>query len=378
MKRRKFLQISAGLTGAAVANGYLQPLAVAQPEATPRPALTPKLETPRTTLTGHGGPVTSLAYSPDGQFLVSSAALLDARRAHIGGEVFVWDARTNALLVKLIEDAEAHLLFTPDGGTLVCAAMHWRDGAGTPDMQLWDSHGEPKQWQFRRSLKEANAAGATAVSRDGKWLATSGRDDGTDGLLLWDLAARDLNADLKDQLGFVASIDFSPDGKQLLAVFWTTGANKKIASVVEVYDVATLRLLHTNNLKQMVTNLNFMPGDTDTVVGSRWLANEVQGSVQLWDVASGEVRQTLDGPDTIFGLEFSPDRKHLAVACHRRHLGVTVNPPYAVEIYNVADWTLHQVIAAGRTVPEAMAYAPDGRTLATGGANHTVHLWAVT
>src|SRR6185503_19387273 len=134
------------------------------PEATPRPAPAPKLETPQATLTGHNGPVTSVAYSPDGKFLVSSAALLDARHTYVGGEVFVWDTRTNALLVKLEEDAEARLLFTPDGGTLVCAAMHWRDGAATPDMQVWDSRGEPKQWQFRRSLKEANASGATAVS----------------------------------------------------------------------------------------------------------------------------------------------------------------------------------------------------------------------
>ncbi len=142
------------------------------------------------------GFVSCLAYSPDGKWLAAGTG-----RAKEPGVVHLLDAGTHQVRHTL----KGHscrlfaLAFTPDGQTLVSAGTMLGDGYGTPWTRYYDietarpSRGEIRLWDMAKPGEGtaapfgADGGLALAVSPSGRWLAV-GRADGR--TLLVDLPAR--------------------------------------------------------------------------------------------------------------------------------------------------------------------------------------------
>ena len=110
-----------------------------------------------------------------------------------------------------------------------------------------------------------------------------------------------------------------------------------------------------------VTSVAFSPDGQTLAGGSR------DGSIWLWDVATGKHRKTLTGcENTIHGLSFSPDGLTLATWSF-----------HAVCLWDVTTGK-HKTTLRGHTgsVYE-VSFSPDGLTLASGGEDKTIRLWDV-
>ncbi len=164
------------------------------------------------TLTGHTGPVYSVAFAPDGHTLASASSDQTVR---------LWDLTDRAHPSPLGPPLTGHagevdsVAFAPDGHTLASAGT---DGS----VRLWDlsdrAHPSPLGLPLTGHTDQVYSV---AFAPDGHTLASSGADGS---VRLWDLSDRahpsPLNPPLTGHTGAVVSVAFAPDGRTLASTSW--------------------------------------------------------------------------------------------------------------------------------------------------------------
>lgn len=369
-----------------------------------------------------GETVRALDFAPDGKRLAVGGAelmLLDLATAMWIGPSF-----TTSNLSRISPDVAA---FSPDGHLLAVAGST-SDGRDDEGLLLFDS--ETHKPLGNALAKRFPLMQTLAFSRDGKLLAGGDRDGA---VRVWDLKSQ-------QQIGFplvgdniVLRVSFSADGKALL---WAGSDGS-----VHVWDIPNWRSAGQPLFVGPLTSIAFVPGGRMLVLGSD------DGSIRIWDTQPthhplGESIST--APDWLEAVAFSPDGKTLAVGgdslklwdLSKRHVarslsdqkvlslafsadgrklvsaaqhGVTlinlatgkatsIVVPDEKEPYNwsvalsrdgrtvafggrgLAVWDLSsqkQLPAplAGRKEIFAVAISPDGKMLAAGGEDKTIHVW---
>ena len=256
--------------------------------------------------------------------------------------VRLWDVATGQQKAALEghKDDIRSLSFSPDGSTLAVNRI-WR-------VRLWDV----ATGQLKASFRDSYEISSVLFSPDGSLLATGSRLDNT--VHLWDVATpkwkwrATLDGRSSGEEG-PRWVLFSPDGSLL-----ATGSHN---GTVQLWDVATGQ--QKAALEGHSSALSFSPD------GSTLASSIRNGSrVQLWDVATGQVKAALGHTDRVYSLSFSPDGSLLA----------TSEDKAVVRLWDVA--TGQQKAALGHTSGvSALSFSPDGSLLATGSHDGTVRLW---
>jgi WD40 repeat protein len=118
-------------------------------------------------------------------------------------------------------------------------------------------------------------------------------------------------------------------------------------------------------------------------IGGKGLLIDEGGRFQLWNAATSSGPKDLAaGTDKALeaGVTFSPDSKTLVTVWYdsrKSNAGIRWDN-YRVRMWNVATGANLRTFAAGDADVLSMALSPDGKTLATGSADHRVRVWDLT
>ena len=236
--------------------------------------------------------------------------------------------------------------FSPDGNRLAVAT----------DIGIWiyDAHTGAEVALIKVQPRGIQTAYTIAFAPDSKTLAVGNWILGG-AVELWDTATRERLAILKENIGSVKKLEFSADGTMLVCASW--------AKRVEYYmwEVATGREILHFTKKQDVILAN--KGALVLSQNPHLVASTNMDTVRIWDVATEELRHTLEGDRDTGVLAFSPDGKTLTGA------NMTIRL-WATETGN----ELSKFDGHTHTV-DAITFSPDGRILASGDSSGKIMLW---
>jgi WD40 repeat protein len=308
----------------------------------------------------------SLAFSPDGTMIVSGGN---------DGKIRLWDAKAGRLLGEEtvregLEDKDPALIvsrvaFSSDGLDIVAGD---REGV----VQPWTirlGHGQPTL-QKRDLSSVGRHPWAFAFSQDRMLLASC---DSQDMAQLRDVGSGRSLAKLPCALelpGFrPQSLAFSGDAKTLAVSGYLYKNGERSEEVIELWDLTEGRLRTTLRnawaVPRYESSLIFSPdGSTLAVMSSL--------AVTLWDLGTRRPRDLPKGSEFYSCMAYSPDARFVAAGG-------------AGEWVTIWDLAKAKVVAEFREpVPRifghvrAVAFSPDGKRLATGGDNEAiVRIWDV-
>ncbi len=188
-------------------------------------------------------------------------------------------------------------------------------------------------------------------SPDGRRLAVAtGKQDSKVALTVWDTATLERLWVVRDREG-IAAVAFAPDGQTL--------AIGRCSEEAKVYTAAgKLRATYTGH-GTVARAVGFAPDGKLLAVGS------YEGFINLWDCTGGAEVRTLRGhKGRIYEVAFSPDGTRL--------LSVGVD---AARLLDVGTGREQHVLGHGGSLVHTGLFAPDGRTVVTGGWDGIVRLW---
>jgi WD40 repeat protein len=286
-------------------------------------------------LKGHSHVVRSIAFSPDGQQLLSGSYDRSLR---------IWDVESGKFLKNFA------------GHTDLVLAAAW---APMGDRVASSSYDEIRIWDVATAAclttikSSGGAVRSLAFAPDGKTLASTGDDRA---VRLWKVDDGSELAVLAGHTERVFSVAFSPDGKTLASA----GGDK----TVRLWDVASRRLRDTlTGHSASISCVAFSPDGQSLASGSD------DNNVMLWRVPTGKAYATLQRhTDSVFSVAFSPDGHWLASGGADR----------SIKLWKVANTAEEPATLLGHTNTVAsLCFAPDGQTLASGGYDELVKLWTL-
>jgi eukaryotic-like serine/threonine-protein kinase len=285
------------------------------------------------TLTEHTSSVTSVAWSPDGQSILTGSF---DKTAKIWG---VATERTTLTFNKHTAGVTA-VAWSPDGNQAVT-------GSVDQSAKIWDT----------RTGKESHSlVGHTDVitsvgwSPDGKQVVTGSVDNTA---RIWDAVTGNTIRILRGHAGRITAVGWSPDGKQVV-----TGSADK-----------TAKLWNADTGEESRT----LTGHTATVLAVAW-RNDGQRivtgggdkTVRIWNARTGDAIHTLTGHiDAVWSVAWSPNGKQIATTGYDSTVRVW-DAQTGIQMNKFVGHP-HQVLS--------VAWRPDGTQIAAAGYDRTVRVW---
>jgi WD40 repeat protein len=286
-------------------------------------------------LTGHQQPVSSIAFSPDGQQLVSSS---------FDKTIKLWDTSSGKCLKTLLGHRSRiwTVIFHPNGRQIA-------SGSDDNNTKIWDL----KQGRcINTIIGHTSAVLSVNLSPDGRSLA-SGNEDNT--ITIWDISRGTITQTLHGHTNRVWSAEFSPDGRLLVS--------GSADYTIKLWDWQLGNCLQTfRGHNSWVWRVVFSP-DGQTLASSSY-----DQTVKIWDVSTGACLKTLEGHTSpVICTNFSPDGKLLA-SCE--FAGI-------IKLWNSQSGECCRTFQEHTNSVWSVVFSSDGQWLVSSSYDETIKLWSV-
>ncbi len=149
----------------------------------------------------------------------------------------------------------------------------------------------------------------------------------------------------------VLSVAISPDSQ----IFASSGEGS-----IKVWDLATGKEITTVNSRQRVNVVAISPDGSSLVSGGN------DQTIKIWDLPTGKLLHTLRGhADAIHALAFSPDARTL----------VSGSDDGTIKLWNMPTGKLTGTLRGHTSWVRSLAMSGDGVTLASGSFDKTIKIW---
>lgn len=318
----------------------------------------------------HKASITSVAFSPDGSRVLSSS---------MDGTARIWEAATGRETVSIQHDAPVYsAVFSLDGRWVASSSQD-------NTIRVW----EIDTGKEVAKMAHADAITTVAFSPDGRWIV-SGNLDGV--ARLWEARSGQEVASLS-HYGAVNSVAFSPDGRLVVS-----GSQD---GTVRVWEAATANELVMMQHDKGVTSVAFSPDGRWVISGSDdetiriwetttgnnvvmmqndvavisvvvspdglWvLSRRKDNTIQMWEAATGREVAKMQHEDSVTSAIFSPDGRRVVSSSQDGYA-------YIWEPANERDIErMHH----DRNVT-SMAFSPDGKWVVSGSYDRLARNWEV-
>jgi len=240
--------------------------------------------------------------------------------------------------------------FAPDGSTL--ASCGWDNS-----VHIWDvarlNDGSKAE---RAILPHGSVQFAVAFSPDGKLLTACGQNS----LTIWSSELGRYTPVMETEGHTYRCLAFSPDGRTL-ALGVDDGS-------VQFWDVSsrTERLVVRGHA-DVVRSVAFSPD------GRHLVSSGQDRQIILWDAIRGVSVRSLgfSGGNAVQIVAYSPDGREIAV-------GEVTDSPQDVILLDPETGKVRTRLTGHRSGVSALAFTPDGHTLASAGVDRCIKLWDLT
>jgi WD40 repeat protein len=229
---------------------------------------------------------------------------------------------------------------SPDGKILASGGGHSQGG----ELKLWDT---TTGKEIASLSGYTNTLMALAFSADGKRLASGGLGP----VQVWDVGTHKELAAFKDVSEWVGLVALGPDGKKLAAVGW---------SQVKFWDLESRKELASF---RHTVPIYGEPGQAFSNDLSTLAVRNYQ-EIDLWDMATGKLRATLsEHRGEVDFLRFSIDGKTL-LAASQRHYGRHIRWQGDLKLWDVATRKERTTFKGPFGLIRLAELSPDGKFLA--------------